>query len=858
MDNLNPSLGTALSRDIAESELRRRYGNAIKETKKIACFSLSDGREIGTERGTGGVKIWIEGAGVGAPLADDLIDRFSRKRGRHSNLSERLTHAPTSGFPREVAALRPVPDLATLCAVLDWYEGDHLPVNRAELEVCRAEFLARYPDFIDFDQDAGCYWNDERSYKQDRLRAVCDAGEDIDAVVVEAVRSGKFISWQAISGVSPTAWAEMTSAVNSLIRGTEDLAEAMALCATTVDPILTRESGGTVLFAAGRTLVSAAAALVHPHDAMMMQSECLRVMGKRLIGRGFFADRPLAADEVRDVTAFARKIFAIMQDDWNWRPRDLWDVQSFLWAIYDQARKPGTAEIEGSDEVSEMTRKTIPATNLILYGPPGTGKTFATAARAVALCDGSTPVERSALMARYRELVTAGQIAFVTFHQSYAYEDFVEGLRPETALADDGIHAQNGFHLAPRNGVFKRVANLALATHADTGFSLEDRRVFKMSIGQAGIEDDLYDAAVANNYVALGYGGEIDWSDPKYAEYAAVRARWHEIEPGINGNSGNIAQIWCFRAMRPGDLVVVSRGNSSFRAIAEITGDYYLAPEDENRLRHRRSVRWLRVFEAPLPVETIYGTTFTQSSCYRLNLEKINAGALLGLLPAENAAESAPAQFVLIIDEINRANISKVFGELITLLEPDKRLGRENELTVTLPYSGERFGVPANLHVIGTMNTADRSIALLDTALRRRFRFEELMPEPDRLVAASQRTGVDLVGKLRAINERIEFLFDREHQIGHAYFMSCTTAADVDAVMRDAVIPLLAEYFFDDWEKIRSVLADDFARYVEAHEISSPCDDGETRWSYRIRSNALSVTAASLAAPIQEIAEVMA
>ena len=173
--------------------------------------------------------------------------------------------------------------------------------------------------------------------------------------------------------------------------------------------------------------------------------------------------------------------------------------------------------------------------------------------------------------------------------------------------------------------------------------------------------------------------------------------------------------------------------------------------------------------------------------------------------------------FVLIIDEINRGNVSQIFGELITLVEEDKRLGTDEALEVTLPYSKEKFGVPPNLFIIGTMNTADRSVEAIDTALRRRFSFEEMPPKPE-LVAIEGKLksqngfldNIDLPLLLNTLNKRIEKLLDKDHQIGHSYFMSVLSFKDLKSTFQNKIIPLLQEYFFGDYGKIGLVLGKDF------------------------------------------------
>lgn len=466
----------------------------------------------------------------------------------------------------------------------------------------------------------------------------------------------------------------------------------------------------------------------------------------------------------------------------------------------------------------------IPTTNLILYGPPGTGKTYTTAQEAVRLCGEDVPEDRDALMARYNYLAEAGRIEFVTFHQSISYEEFVEGRQPVTGPEEDGPNSSGGFRLETVPGIFRRISKRAENSRsqipANDATSVGNRQVYKMSIGSIHDPNDvaLFDGAIQGGYTLLSWE-DINWSDPKYADQGEIIKTCQtegKLEGPVTAQSGQVSITDTFRnRMSIGDFIVVSKGNSFFRAIGEVVGDYEYHPRPEGTYGHRRAVRWLWVDSEGAPVDEIYRVNFTQRSMYKLEKAKVKVAALERLINnASNEVTGYPEPFVLIIDEINRANISKVFGELITLLETDKRLGQPNALRVRLPYSGEDFGVPSNLHIIGTMNTADRSIALLDTALRRRFTFREMMPRPEVLANASQLSGRNLGRILTTINERIEYLHDREHQIGHAYFTGCTSAADVDDVMRDKVIPLLAEYFFEDWAKIAAVLGD-----LETHEV---------------------------------------
>ena len=467
--------------------------------------------------------------------------------------------------------------------------------------------------------------------------------------------------------------------------------------------------------------------------------------------------------------------------------------------------------------------------NAILYGPPGTGKTYATFRRCVEICDGSADDgDAVAIRSRYDELVDEERVEFVTFHQSYGYEEFVEGLRPEA-------EESGGLRLVSRDGVLKKIA--ARAENAPLE-KVGHRRFFKVSMEDQGLFEDCMRGGWAGYY----WPKNEDWSDPQYESSDAMRNRIKEGKLGALMDFAPKETVTFRSRMKRGDLVVVpvSGGGtkdwetgelSRYRAVGEVVGDYEF--HEGTRFPHRRAVRWHWVSaDAPEPVSAFQEKRFAAMAVHQLRPDRPNA--LLKHLK-QDPAQRLP--YVLVIDEINRANIAKVMGELITLLEDDKRAGAENEIAVTLPHSGDRFTLPRNLHVLGTMNTADRSIALLDTALRRRFTFEEIAPDPALLTEAGEKAGIDLPGVLRTMNDRLEWLVDRDHRIGHAWFLSARSRQDVDGVMRRKVIPLIAEYFYNDWEKVRAVLGGTDA-FVTGKELETPPGfdgAGETRFRWTVR-----------------------
>lgn len=258
-----------------------------------------------------------------------------------------------------------------------------------------------------------------------------------------------------------------------------------------------------------------------------------------------------------------------------------------------------------------------------------------------------------------------------------------------------------------------------------------------------------------------------------------------------------------------GDWVVATAGNDVVVAVGQITGPCGRPITMDSQVRHWRSIDWYRTQAVPADGR-VSGRPFQEAP----NLREL----------VSRVAVSPPSNlpYVLIIDEINRGNISRIFGELITLIEPSKRAGADEALEVVLPYSKTPFSVPSNVYLIGTMNTADRSLTGMDVALRRRFEFREMPPLPAELKGINVE-GIEVDRLLDTMNQRIEALLDRDHRLGHAYFMPLReqrTLTKLEQIFRNQVLPLLQEYFFDDWQRIQWVLndhrkAEDF-RFVRA------------------------------------------
>ena len=441
--------------------------------------------------------------------------------------------------------------------------------------------------------------------------------------------------------------------------------------------------------------------------------------------------------------------------------------------------------------------------NTILYGPPGTGKTYHTVIYAVSIIENKklADIEKEdygAVLARYNTYKKDGRIAFTTFHQSYGYEEFIEGIKPMVA-SDEDNDGNGDIRYAVMPGIFKdfcekSIRNKKSNQGLDYGLN-ENPNIWKVSLEGTG-DNPTRTECLSNNHIRIGWDGYgKDITD--------------ETDFSANGGK-NVINAFINR-MRIGDIVLSCYSATTVDAIGVVTGDYEWHNEYQHYKRLRK-VNWIAKNIRENIMDLTSGTTMTLSSVYRL--ANITLSDVFKIIEKYDVNEVPSAEskdnYVFIIDEINRGNISKIFGELITLIEPSKRLGAGEETEAILPYSGKAFGVPDNIYIIGTMNTADRSIAAIDTALRRRFYFKEMLPDSNVLEGVSV-DGVSISKMLENINKRITVLYDREHTIGHAYFIPLKANPAIETlakIFENNIIPLLQEYFYEDYEKIRLVLAD--------------------------------------------------
>ncbi|GAB3534907.1 hypothetical protein GCM10027443_22850 [Pontibacter brevis] len=413
------------------------------------------------------------------------------------------------------------------------------------------------------------------------------------------------------------------------------------------------------------------------------------------------------------------------------------DFPGAYWATIAKVTNPVHISTIWNASTKEPKEMKFPL-NTIFYGPPGTGKTYTTLFRAAEIIE-NRPVEDYEEAMRVFNDNLGDRIEFITFHQNYSYEDFIQGLRPD-------IENSAELSFSRVDGVFKRIADRALRN-----LTLSEKAPKEVS------RELLFEKAL-ERYIEKGQDNEKNFRINETASIIEVEdeAFRYTGEKWTRNSNGNRMK---FRDLR----------------------EFY-----RNGVSTRQDVKKLK---------TISGLANSHATYYFKVYQ-----AILKHLPAEvEVPEKIKKQnYVIIIDEINRANISRVFGELITLIEPDKRSHGAIPLRCTLP-SGEEFVVPSNLYIIGTMNTADKSIALLDIALRRRFEFEAMYPKYQ--LDGQEVYDMDVLEK---INKKVIELKGHDFQIGHAYFMG--ENSDLVERMNKKVIPLLLEYFMNDEKEVKSIL----------------------------------------------------
>lgn len=458
--------------------------------------------------------------------------------------------------------------------------------------------------------------------------------------------------------------------------------------------------------------------------------------------------------------------------------------------------------IEHPLTIKRETNSSIPLTskqysgplNLVLYGPPGTGKTYNAINRALEIIGYQTDKQpRSEIKKLYKSLVEEGRIMFTTFHQSMSYEDFIEGIKP------DDPQKQGTIHYSIQNGVFKLICKKA-------------NEILSKDVKTSSAKSDAYPANTQIDDQSQSVTDRNDLFEQAYKQLLNDVAR-----------GGNNLVLKTIQGL-PVQIVDVKKGyNLRVKHTNGGTNNPYPVTKEKLKklfLRFHSITEIIKVFDdIRSEIGGSNASTYwavLNEIFYRVEANQSSTNGSPDKTDSNN--QTISNNVVLIIDEINRGNISQIFGELITLVEDDKRMGRDEALSITLPYSKNPFCVPPNLYIVGTMNTADRSVEALDTALRRRFSFEEMPPrysikdENNNELIDRTIGDINLMQLLKTINKRIELLLDKDHLIGHSYFMSVNDLDALRKTLKHNIVPLLQEYFFGDPGKIGLILGKGFVQ----------------------------------------------
>lgn len=483
-------------------------------------------------------------------------------------------------------------------------------------------------------------------------------------------------------------------------------------------------------------------------------------------------------------------------------------VQTLFWCMKDymkeELKNKMTTETNNSSKgiwYNDVVRIWKRRKNVVLYGAPGTGKTYDVPELAVRLCDPSfmaAEPSREEIVSRYNQLKTEKRIAFTTFHQSLDYEDCIEGLRPV-------VNENNQVTYEIESGIFKKLCEEAerpVVKDKQVGIS-DNAVVWKVSLAGTG-DNDVRRECMENNHIRIG------WDD--YGPVISDETDWSVY----NGEGKQILDAY-INKMKIGDIVMSCYSSQTIDAIGVVVGDYEFEDKFPNYKRVRR-VNWLVKNINENIVEMNDGKTMTLGTVYRLNSITLdNVKSILEKYNTSSKMEENDKAYVMVIDELNRGNVSKVFGELITLLEADKRKGRINAESVVLPYSKKAFHIPNNVYLIATMNTADRSLGSLDYAIRRRFAFiaekpfglevegfnEELFELVSSLFVKNfgeyKESGWDQTMKLEPADTLSEEYKPEDVWIGHSYFLMQDEEGEDNTCNRllYEIIPLLEEYVRD-------------------------------------------------------------